>query len=108
MKSKYRRTTQPVTQHVKKWQRAIVLIDMDAFFASIEQHDHPELRGRAIGITNGLTGTCFITCSYEARQYGIKTGTRVKQAKQLCADVIQVPARPYRYAEVSTNIMSAL
>ncbi len=93
---------------MKRWGRAIVLIDMDAFFASIEQHDHPELRGRPIGITNGLTGTCFITCSYEARQYGIKTGTRIKQALQLCPDVIQVPARPYRYAEVSTNIMSAL
>ena len=93
---------------MQRWERAIVLVDMDAFFASIEQHDRPELRGRAIGITNGLTGTCFITCSYEARQYGIKTGTRIKQAKQLYPDVIQVPARPYRYAEVSTNIMRAL
>ena len=93
---------------MKRWKRAIALIDMDAFFASIEQHDHPELRGRPIGITNGLTGTCFITCSYEARAYGIKTATRIKFAKKLCPDVIQVPARPYRYAEVSTNIMSAL
>lgn len=93
---------------MKRWNRAIVLIDMDAFFASIEQHDHPELRGRPIGITNGLTGTCFITCSYEARQFGIKTAIRIKQARQLCPEVIQVPARPYRYAEVSTNIMSAL
>lgn len=93
---------------MKAWERAIVLVDMDAFFASIEQHDHPELRGRPIGITNGKTGTCFITCSYEARQYGIKTGTRIKEAKQLCPEIIQVPARPYRYAEVSTNIMQAL
>ena len=93
---------------MKRWDRAIVLIDMDAFFASIEQYDYPELRGRPIGITNGLTGTCFITCSYEARQYGIKTGTRIKQALQLCPDVLQIPARPYRYAEVSTAIMSAL
>ena len=93
---------------MQRWKRAIALIDMDAFFASIEQHDHPELRGRPIGITNGLTGTCFITCSYEARAYGIKTAIRIKQAKELCPDVIQVPARPYRYAEVSTNIMSAL
>ena len=93
---------------MKRWKRAIALIDMDAFFASIEQHDYPELRGRPIGITNGFTGTCFITCSYEARAYGIKTATRIKHAKELCPDVIQVPARPYRYAEVSTNIMSAL
>lgn len=93
---------------MKSWDRAIALVDMDAFFASIEQHDFPELRGRPIGITNGLTGTCFITCSYEARAYGIKTATRIKNARELCPDVIQVPARPYRYAEVSTNIMAAL
>ncbi|MEM8844476.1 MAG: DNA polymerase IV [Pseudomonadota bacterium] len=93
---------------MKHWKRAIVLVDMDAFFASIEQHDNPELRGCPIGITNGQTGTCFITCSYEARQYGVKTGTRVKEAKKLCPEVIQVPARPYRYAEVSTQIMEAL
>jgi DNA polymerase-4 len=93
---------------MKRWKRAIVLVDMDAFFASIEQHDNPELRGRPIGITNGQTGTCFITCSYEARQYGIKTGTRIREARQLCPDVIQVAARPYRYAEVSTQIMESL
>ena len=91
-----------------RWERAIVFVDMDAFFASIEQCDHPELRGKPIGITNGEVGTCFITCSYEARKYGIRTGMRVKQARQLCPNVIQVPARPYRYAQVSTDIMSAL
>jgi DNA polymerase-4 len=90
------------------WERAIVFIDMDAFFASIEQYDHPELRGKPIGITNGKMGTCFITSSYQARKYGISTGMRIKQAQQLCPDVIQIAARPYRYAEVSTNIMSAL
>lgn len=90
------------------WQRAIVFIDMDAFFASIEQHDRPELRDKPIGITNGTRGSCFITCSYEARNYGIKTGTRLREAKRLCPDVIQVPARPQRYAEVSANIMQAL
>ncbi len=91
-----------------RWDRAIVFVDMDAFFASIEQLDHPELRGKPIGVTNGEIGTCFITCSYEARKYGISTGMRVKQARQLCPDVIQVPARPYRYAQVSTDIMSGL
>ncbi|MDW3095585.1 MAG: DNA polymerase IV [Gammaproteobacteria bacterium] len=90
------------------WERAIVFIDMDAFFASIEQSDHPELLGKPIGITNGVMGTCFITSSYEARKYGVRTGMRIKQAQELCPSVIQVPARPYRYAEVSTNIMSAL
>ena len=90
------------------WERAIVFIDMDAFFASIEQHDRPELRDKPIGITNGERGSCFITCSYEARIYGIKTGIRLREAKQLCPDIIQVAARPERYAEVSTSIMRAL
>ena len=64
------------------WARAIILVDMNAFFASIEQMDRPEWRGRPVAITNGLTGTCIITCSYEARAYGIKTGMRLKEARK--------------------------
>lgn len=90
------------------WKRAIILVDMNAFFASIEQLDHPEWQGRAIGITNGKQGTCIITSSYEARSYGIKTGMRIYEAKKLCKHFIQVPARPQRYAEVSTKIMEGL
>lgn len=90
------------------WPRAIILMDMDAFFASIEQLDFPELRGKPIGVTNGMTGTAVITSSYAARAYGIKTGIRVAQAKQLCPGFIQRPSRPERYAEVSTRIMLAL
>ena len=90
------------------WPRAIALVDMNAFFASIEQHDHTEWRGRPVAITNGLQGTCVITCSYEARTYGIKTGMRLKQARQLCPELIQCPAHPQRYAAISTDIMNAL
>jgi len=90
------------------WPRAIALVDMNAFFASIEQRDHTEWRGRPIAITNGLQGSCIITCSYEARAYGIKTGMRLKQGRQLCPELIQCPARPERYAATSTAIMDAL
>lgn len=90
------------------WPRAIILIDMNAFFASIEQLDHPEWQGRAVGVTNGLKGTCIITSSYEARSFGIKTGMRLKEARQLCPRLIQAPARPERYVEVSRAIMDAL
>jgi len=90
------------------WPRAIALIDMNAFFASIEQRDFPELQGRPIGVTNGMTGTCVITSSYEARHYGIKTGMRVKEARRLCPQFVQRPARPERYSEISTAIMEAL
>lgn len=90
------------------WERAIALIDMNAFFASVEMRDFPELRGQPIAITNGLQGTCIITCSYEARAYGIKTGMRLKQAYQLCPQLIQRPTRPNVYAEASTRIMRAI
>ncbi|MDE0412189.1 MAG: DNA polymerase IV [Gammaproteobacteria bacterium] len=90
------------------WPRLIAFVDMDAFFASVEQRDRPEYRGRPIGITNGRTGTCLITCSYEARVFGIHIGMRLRQARQLCPGLIQVPSRPERYAAVSTRIMEVL
>ena len=90
------------------WQRAIILVDMNAFFASVEQLDHPEWRGQPLVITNGEQGTCIITSSYEARAYGIKTGMRLNEARQLCSHLIQVPAHPKRYTEVSSAIMQAL
>jgi DNA polymerase-4 len=98
----------PITPEIKAWPRAIILVDMNAFFASVEQLDRPEWRGRPVAITNGLQGTCIITSSYEARAFGIKTGMRLKEARQLCPNLIQSPANPKRYAEVSTAIMDSL
>ncbi len=96
------------TESQSFWPRVIILVDMNAFFCSVEQQDHPEWQGRPIGVTNGEQGTCIITSSYEARAMGIRTGMRVREARMLCPDFIQVPARPERYAEVSANIMDAL
>ncbi|MEE9413242.1 MAG: DNA polymerase IV, partial [Methylococcales bacterium] len=90
------------------WPRVIILVDMNAFFASIEQMDRPEWQGRPIAVTNGAQGTTIITSSYEARAWGIRTGMRLKQARILCPELIQAPARPERYAAISTCIMHAL
>jgi len=90
------------------WNRAIILVDMNAFFAAIEQRDCPEWRGRPLAITNGEQGSCIITCSYEARAYGIKTGMRLSEAKEKCRSLIVVPSRPKIYADVSAAIMAAL
>ena len=90
------------------WSRAIALIDMNAFFASVEQLDNPELHGLPIAVTNGIQGTCIITSSYEARAFGVKTGMRLKEARQLCPDLIQRASRPERYAQISTAIMESL
>jgi len=90
------------------WPRAILLVDMNAFFASIEQLDYPELRGRPVAVTNGMLGTCMITSSYEARRFGIKTGMHIKEGRRRCPELIQRPSRPERYIAVSTAIMAAL
>ena len=91
-----------------RWPRAVALVDMNAFFASIEQLDFPELRGRPVAVTNGALGTCIITCSYEARHHGVRTGMRLREARRLCPDLVQRPARPERYAGVSTRLMELL
>jgi len=90
------------------WDRMIILVDMNAFFAAIEQLDNPALRGQPVVITNGSQGTCIITSSYEARSYGIKTGMRLREARQLCPHLIQAPSHPKRYTEISRAIMTAL
>lgn len=95
-------------QSERHWQRAIILVDMNAFFASVEQLDHPEWRGLPIAITNGEQGTCIITCSYEARRYGIHTGMRLFEAKERCPGLVICPSNPKRYAAVSTQIMDLL
>jgi len=90
------------------WERAIALVDMNCFFAAVEARDFPELRGKPVAITNGRKGTCIITCSYEARAFGIKTGMRLKEGRRLYPDLIQRPTRPHVYAEISAKIMQSI
>ncbi|AOV15740.1 DNA polymerase IV [Acidihalobacter aeolianus] len=100
--------TTPDNDIDRRWSRAIVLVDMNAFFASIEQLDNPSLRGRPVAVTNGDQGTCIITCSYEARAFGIHTGMRLPEARRRCPELVRITARSTRYAEISARIMSAL
>jgi len=95
-------------EQAEHWQRAIALIDMNAFFASVEQRDFPSLLGQPVAITNGMRGSCIITSSYEARGFGIRTGMRVREALRLCPHLVQRPARPKVYARVSRNIMHSI
>ncbi|MBT3505738.1 MAG: DNA polymerase IV [Piscirickettsiaceae bacterium] len=90
------------------WPSAIVLVDMNCFFAAVEQLDNPMWRRQPVAVTNGLLGTTIITSSYEARAFGIKTGMRLNVARTLCPNLIQAPSRPNRYAELSTDIMASL
>lgn len=90
------------------WRRMVALVDMDAFFASIEQQDNPDLQGKPVGVVNGEQGSTIIAASYEARAFGIHTGTVWAEARQHCQDCVRVVARPARYSEVSFRIMEAL
>jgi len=90
------------------WPRAIALVDMNAFFASVEQRDFPSLLGQPIAVTNGIRGSCVITSSYEARAHGVRTGMHLNEARRLCPNIIQRPSRPEVYAVISTRIMSAI
>src|SRR5688572_25649512 len=66
-----------------------LFLDLNAYFASVEQQENPELRGKPVGVTpvNHDSGT-IVAASYEAKKFGVKTGTLVGEAKRLCPDII--------------------
>ena len=84
--------------------RKIIHIDMDAFFASVEQRDNPELRGKPIAV--GFDGPRGVvsTASYEARPYGVHSAMSMAQAKRRCPQLIVVPTHFEKYKEVSQQI----
>ena len=87
-------------------QRKIIHIDMDAFYASVEQRDHPEYRGKPIVVGGGPEGRGGVvaTASYEARKFGIRSAMPSKKALELCPQVIFVRPRFDAYKEVSQRI----
>ena len=75
-------------------------VDFNSYFASVEQQLRPELRGKPIGVLAVMAETtCCIAASYEAKAFGIKTGTGVRDARKLCKDIIFVEARPPLYVQ---------
>ena len=89
-------------------ERKIIHIDMDAFFAAVEQRDYPELRGKPVAV--GFDGPRGVvsTASYEARKWGVHSAQSIVQAKQRCPDLIIVPCRHDYYAEISHQIHQIL
>lgn len=84
--------------------RKIIHVDMDAFFASVEQRDHPELRGKAIAVGFDGPRGVVATASYEARRYGVHSAMSMAQAKRLCPQLIVVGSDHHHYSEVSHQI----
>src|SRR5579885_3511764 len=85
-------------------ERAIIHVDMDAFYASVEQRDRPELRGRPV-IVGGLGPRGVVsTCSYEARPFGVRSAMPMAQARRLCPDAAFLWPDLARYEDVSDQV----
>jgi DNA polymerase-4 len=75
-------------------------VDFNSYFASVEQQLVPQLRGKPLGVLAVMAETtCCIAASYEAKAFGVKTGTVVSEARKLCPDIVFVQARPPLYVE---------
>ena len=85
-------------------QRKIIHIDMDAFYASVEQLDNPDLKGKPIAVGGSEIRGVVSAASYEARKFGVRSAMSGAQATRLCADLIFVKPNFERYKEVSKQI----
>ncbi|ABR50296.1 DNA-directed DNA polymerase [Alkaliphilus metalliredigens QYMF] len=86
----------------------IIHVDMDAFFAAVEQQDQPELKGKAVIVGGSSNRGIVCTCSYEARKFGIHSAMPIFMAKQRCPHGIYLPVRHERYREVSRQVFDIL
>jgi DNA polymerase-4 len=84
--------------------RKIIHVDMDAFYASVEQLDNPDLRGKPLAVGGNEIRGVVSAASYEARKFGVRSAMSGMQAKQKCPHLIFVPPRFARYKEISTKI----
>jgi len=87
-----------------EYESTILHVDMDAFFASVTERDHPELKGKAVVIGAGVRGV-VTSANYEARKFGIKAAMPVGRAQRLAPHAIFIPPDHKRYSEVSEHIM---
>ncbi len=84
--------------------RKILHVDMDAFYASVEQRDRPELRGRPVAVGSASQRGVVMTASYEARRFGVGSAMPTARALRLCPELVVVPARFEAYRAVSAEI----
>lgn len=86
-----------------------LFVDFNAYFAAVEQHLRPSLRGKPVGVVAVMTDrTCLITASYQARRYGLRTGTPVREALRRCPDLVLVEARPAVYVEMHHRLIELI
>ena len=87
-------------------ERKIIHVDMDQFFAAVEQRDNPELKGKPVAVGWDAERGVVSTASYEARRYGVHSAQSIQVAKRLCPQLIIVPPHFSKYKEVSSQIHS--
>jgi DNA polymerase-4 len=92
---------------MSEWPRVILHLDMNAFFASVEQQTDPALRGKPIAVI-GTGRTVVTTASYEARAFGVKTGMNTWQARQVCPQITFVVGDNRKYTDTSTRIVAMM
>ncbi len=85
-------------------ERKIIHVDMDAFFASVEQRDCPELRGKPVAVAHDEPRGVVSTASYEARRYGVHSAMPVVSAKRMCRQLVLVPPHFDKYKAVSAQV----
>ncbi len=84
-------------------------LDLNSYFASVEQQLDPSIRGRPVAVVPVMSdSTCAIAASYEAKAFGIKTGTKIYEAKQRCPDLIVVPARHELYVKFHKEVCAEI
>ncbi len=88
--------------------RCVAHVDLDAFFASVEQLDAPELRGRPLAVGGEGARSVVAAASYEARAFGVRSAMPMHQARHLCPGLVVRPPRIRRYAEVSERFFEIL
>jgi len=86
-----------------------LFVDFNSYFASVEQQEQPALRGRPVAVLPVMTdSTCCIAASYEAKRFGVKTGTNAGEARKKCPGLILIEARPPLYVEYHHRLIAAV
>lgn len=101
---------EPHSHPLRPWNgTAIILMDLDAFFASVEQLDHPEWKGKPVIVGGDPTKRGVVsTASYEARTFGVHSAMPSSTAARLCPQAIWTPGNFHRYRELSQKVMGIL